>query len=116
MIHQRRGVRHSQMPSQGGIAMTPAARSKRDELKSVQPRSRRADSLTPGTSQKFFRCRPMVDCLRKERLYSEKRPRDILFRVIEQILSRRRGAMMIHSPERTQDARAPRPEVYVAIF
>jgi hypothetical protein len=34
----------------------------------------------------FARSREMADCLRKELLYSEKRPRDALFQVIEEIL------------------------------
>lgn len=36
--------------------------------------------------QGFARSREMADCLRKELLYSEKRPRDALFQVIEDIL------------------------------
>jgi hypothetical protein len=36
---------------------------------------------------KFSRSRQMGDCLRRELLYSEKRPRDILFRVIEQLVA-----------------------------
>jgi len=35
----------------------------------------------------FTRSREMADCLRRELLYSEKRPRDTVFRTIEQILS-----------------------------
>jgi len=38
-------------------------------------------------SPRFSRSRQMGDCLRSELLYSEKRPRDILFRVIEQLVS-----------------------------
>jgi hypothetical protein len=34
----------------------------------------------------FARSREMADCLRRELLYSEKRPRDTVFRTIEQIL------------------------------
>jgi hypothetical protein len=34
----------------------------------------------------FTRSRQMADCLRRERLYSEKRPRDTLFQAIEEIL------------------------------
>ena len=40
-----------------------------------------------GSSSRFSRSRQMGDCLRRELLYSEKRPRDILFRVIEQLVS-----------------------------
>jgi len=35
----------------------------------------------------FSRSREMADCLRRELLYSEKRPRDTVFRTIEQILA-----------------------------
>ena len=35
-------------------------------------------------SPRFIRSRQMRDCLRNELLYSEKRPRDILFRAIDQ--------------------------------
>jgi hypothetical protein len=44
-------------------------------------------SSAQGTPSRFSRSRQMGDCLRKELLYSEKRPRDILFRAIEQIVS-----------------------------
>jgi len=40
-----------------------------------------------GTSPRFNRSRQMGDCLRKELLYCEKRPRDILFRMFEKIVS-----------------------------
>jgi len=39
-----------------------------------------------GSSRGFARSRQMADSLRAERLYSEKRPRDMLFRAIEEIL------------------------------
>ena len=39
----------------------------------------------------FARSREMADCLRKELLYSEKRPRDALFQVIEEILREQEG-------------------------
>src|SRR3954464_10161961 len=35
----------------------------------------------------FTRSREMTDCLRKELLYSEKRPRDTMFRTIEELLA-----------------------------
>src|SRR5437868_13386816 len=38
-------------------------------------------------SPRFIRSRQMRDCLRNELLYSEKRPRDILFRAIDQIVA-----------------------------
>ena len=38
-------------------------------------------------SRAFSRSREMADCLRRELLYSEKRPRDTVFRTIEQILA-----------------------------
>ena len=41
----------------------------------------------PLPSTRFSRSRQMGDCLRRELLYSEKRPRDILFREIEHIVS-----------------------------
>jgi hypothetical protein len=37
-------------------------------------------------ARRFARSRQMADRLRRERLYSEKRPRDLLFQVIEEIL------------------------------
>jgi hypothetical protein len=40
-----------------------------------------------GWSRGFARSRQMADCLRAERLYSEKRPRDLLFRAIEDIVT-----------------------------
>jgi len=46
---------------------------------------------------RFGRSRQMADCLRGEFLYSEKRPRDVLFRVIEQIVAERSGDPMILS-------------------
>jgi hypothetical protein len=42
---------------------------------------------TPSASARFSRSRQMGDCLRRELLYSEKRPRDILFREIDRMLS-----------------------------
>ena len=41
----------------------------------------------PLPSTRFSRSRQMGDCLRRELLYSEKRPRDILFREIELIVA-----------------------------
>jgi hypothetical protein len=41
----------------------------------------------PLPTSRFSRSRQMGDCLRRELLYSEKRPRDILFRAIEQIVA-----------------------------
>lgn len=40
-----------------------------------------------GSSRGFIRSRQMADCLRKELLYAEKRPRDALFHAVEQIIS-----------------------------
>ena len=37
----------------------------------------------------------MIDCLRRELLYSEKRPRDILFQAVERILAAEAGAMIL---------------------
>jgi hypothetical protein len=51
-----------------------------------QPTSRQGTNSRAETTR-FSRSRQMGDCLRKELLYSEKRPRDILFRMIEQIVS-----------------------------
>jgi hypothetical protein len=39
-----------------------------------------------GSGRAFTRSREMADCLRKELLYSEKRPRDMVFRSIEEII------------------------------
>jgi hypothetical protein len=41
---------------------------------------------TQSARRAFARSREMADCLRRELLYSEKRPRDTVFRTIEQIL------------------------------
>ena len=46
---------------------------------------------------RFGRSRQMADCLRSELLYSEKRPRDLLFRIIEQIVAEHRNGPMILS-------------------
>jgi hypothetical protein len=46
-----------------------------------------ADLSKQGHSRGFVRSRQMGDCLRRELLYSEKRPRDVLFRAIEIILT-----------------------------
>jgi hypothetical protein len=46
---------------------------------------------------RFGRSRQMADCLRCDLLYSEKRPRDVLFGVIEQIVAERRSNPMILS-------------------
>jgi hypothetical protein len=48
-------------------------------------------------SRKFARSGQMIDCLRHELLYSEKRPRDFTFTAIEQILHERRGAPILVS-------------------
>jgi hypothetical protein len=45
----------------------------------------------------------MADCLRSDLLYSEKRPRDLLFRVIEQIVAEHSGEPVILS-RLTRDA------------
>jgi len=39
----------------------------------------------------------MVDCLKRELLYSEKRPRDFIFAAVERLLDEHRGAPMILS-------------------
>jgi hypothetical protein len=41
-------------------------------------------------AQSFSRSREMANCLRKELLYSEKRPRDAMFRTIEALLAEQR--------------------------
>ncbi len=45
-----------------------------------------ADRPREQPSRRFARSRQMADRLRRERLYSEKRPRDLLFQAIEEIL------------------------------
>ena len=45
------------------------------------------DVSKQSNSRGFVRSRQMGDCLRRELLYSEKRPRDVLFRAIEAILT-----------------------------
>jgi len=58
----------------------------------TMPDGARATQSAPGpekrsdASPRFSRSRQMGDCLRNELLYSEKRPRDILFRAIERIV------------------------------
>src|SRR5258705_6864685 len=46
---------------------------------------------------RFGRSRQMADCLRSDLLYSEKRPRDLLFRVIEEIVAEHSGEPVILS-------------------
>jgi hypothetical protein len=48
-------------------------------------------------SRKFTRSGRMMDCLRHELLYSEKRPRDFIFAATEQLLWERGGAPTILS-------------------
>lgn len=48
-------------------------------------------------SSRFGRSRQMADCLRSDLLYSEKRPRDLLFRIIEQIVAEHSGRPVILS-------------------
>ena len=45
------------------------------------------DVIRRTENRAFTRSREMADCLRRELLYSEKRPRDTVFRTIEQILA-----------------------------
>jgi hypothetical protein len=54
-------------------------------------------------SRKFARSGRMVDCLRNELLYSEKRPRDFIFAATEDLLRNLAGASMIVS-RLTRDA------------
>jgi hypothetical protein len=58
----------------------------------------------------FIRSREMADCLRDALLYSEKRPRDALFRIIEQLIrdSERTGEPMILSRLTREAARRAR--------
>src|SRR6267142_2882382 len=65
----RHGVVSFPLPGSHGSAESPAGEARRD------------------TSSRFGRSRQMADCLRSDLLYSEKRPRDLLFRVIEQIVA-----------------------------
>jgi hypothetical protein len=46
---------------------------------------------------RFGRSRQMADCLRGDLLYSEKRPRDLLFRIIDRIVAEHSGDPMILS-------------------
>jgi len=55
-----------------------------------EPRGRDAAS-------RFGRSRQMADCLRSDLLYSEKRPRDLLFRVIAEIVAEHSGDPVIVS-------------------
>jgi hypothetical protein len=52
---------------------------------------------SPPASRKFARSGLMVNCLKHELLYSEKRPRDFIFLAVEQLLDEQRGAPMILS-------------------
>jgi hypothetical protein len=45
-----------------------------------------AEGVEEKPPRRFARSRLMADCLRRERLYSEKRPRDLLFLAFEEIL------------------------------
>ena len=55
----------------------------------------RAETIRrPSSSPKFARSGQMVDSLRKEWLYSEKRPRDVLFDAIEQVIAERPPMMV----------------------
>src|SRR3982750_2849667 len=46
-------------------------------------------------NRRFARSGQMVDCLRNELLYSEKRPRDLIFTATEQLLCDHRAAPML---------------------
>jgi len=52
------------------------------------------DHRTTSSPPRFARSGQMTDCLRREWLYSEKRPRDLLFAAIEDVLKRRSGLMV----------------------
>ena len=84
-----------------GVVSFPVPASPRDSAES--PEEARGREGTP----RFGRSRQMADCLRGELLYSEKRPRDLLFRVIEQIVSEHSGdPMMVSRLTREAAARA----------
>ena len=53
--------------------------------------------MSRPVTRKFTRSGRMMDCLRHELLYSEKRPRDFIFAATEQLLWERGGAPMIVS-------------------
>ena len=61
------------------------------------PTAAPAPPAAQASSSRFSRSRQMGDCLRKELLYSEKRPRDILFREIERLVSEARDEPKIVS-------------------
>jgi hypothetical protein len=64
----------------------------------------------------FARSREMADCLRKELLYSEKRPRDTMFRAIEELLAEQSGEHRILSRlTREAAARAARAASEAAV-
>lgn len=61
-----------------------------------QPEWKIAASNDQGASPRFARSRQMVSCLRNQLLYSEKRARDVLFRVIHGLLVERPdGGLMV---------------------
>ncbi len=59
-----------------------------------------------GSSRGFARSRQMADILRAERLYSEKRPRDMLFRAMEEILKEQQPFRMLSRLTREAATRA----------
>src|SRR5882672_5439958 len=85
IVTNSHGVVSFPLPGSHGSAESPAGEARRD------------------TSSRFGRSRQMADCLRSDLLYSEKRPRDLLFRVIEQIVAEHSGEPVILS-RLTRDA------------
>jgi len=76
------------------------------------PQSNKSDR--PATPPRFARSGQMVDCLRRESLYSEKRPRDLLFDAIEGLVAVR-PALMVSQLTR-QAAAAARGRAEAANF
>ena len=55
-----------------------------------------------GSPPRFARSRQMMDCLRQQWLYSEKRPRDIVFLALERLLPERPPLRQERQPPRQQ--------------
>lgn len=76
----------------------------------VSDRSSAVTSVAHGASRavspKFQRSGRMVDCLRQDLLYSEKRPRDFIFAAIEQLLNENDAPIILSRLKRDATSRA----------
>jgi len=84
---------------------------------SLQPVERRQESAQqPPRAFRFARSGEMIDCLRSELLYSDKRARDFLFRAIEQLVSSPQVEPMIVSRLTREAASLARRDAAAAQF